>query len=262
MTMLAAALRLAARGMAIFPCHARGKTPATARGLKEATTDVDKIEHWWLRRPDYNIAAATGPASNIFVADIDGVDAEAEIRKLEEQYGALPPTVESITARGRHIFFQWPDCDVRNSAGKIAPGIDIRGAGGYVLLPPSMHPSGRCYAWSVDSASAFAPAPDWLLEKITARNGGGNGHGVAVSGAPAVAWHALVRDGAEEGRRNDTAARLAGHLLRRRVDPFVTLEICRMWNATRCRPPLDDAELAAVVDSIAGKELERRGLIR
>jgi hypothetical protein len=139
------ALALAARGFHIFPCRPRDKRPATANGLKDATTDPDIIRAWWRQQPDNNIAIATGPASGVFVVDVDGLDAEATLRRLEAEHGALPPTVEVITARGRHIYFKWPQEPVRNSAGKIGPHIDVRGDGGYVLSPPSIHPSGRPY---------------------------------------------------------------------------------------------------------------------
>ena len=90
----------------------------------------------------------------------------------KQQYGALPETVESITPRGRHIFFRCENGDVRNSAGAIAPGLDIRGDGGYVVLPPSIHPSGRPYVWSVDSADHFAEAPAWLTNLLSGSNNG------------------------------------------------------------------------------------------
>jgi hypothetical protein len=61
-----------------------------------------------------------------------------------------------------------------------------------------------------------------------------------------------------EGARNEAIARLAGHLLRRRIDPLVALDLVRTWNAVRCRPPLEDAEVCRTVDSIAAAELRRR----
>ena len=130
---------------------------------------------------------ATGAASNVFVLDIDGLDAEAELTKLETEHGNLPPSVESLTARGRHVWFRYPpDVLVPNSASKIAPGCDIRGNGGYVLAPPSIHPSGRRYEWSVDCAGALAAAPAWLLDKISLPANG------ATPPLPPEQWRELV----------------------------------------------------------------------
>ena len=255
--LLQTALSLASRGLHVFPCRPRDKQPAVCNGVKRATTDQDVITGWW-RSTEYNIGLATGALSRVFVVDIDGADAEAELAKLEQQHDALPHTVESLTARGRHVYFAWPDRPVRNSAGKIAPGIDVRGDGGYVLAPPSVHPSGKEYCWSVDSADNFAPAPQWLLAKIVAPSRRDNGAG----GAPAESWRDLVRDGVGEGQRNDMIARLAGHLLRRFVDPLVTLEFLLAWNETCCRPPLVESEVFTIVDSICSIEMKRRGTRR
>jgi Bifunctional DNA primase/polymerase, N-terminal/Primase C terminal 1 (PriCT-1) len=251
--MIRTALALAHRGLKVFPCLPRDKRPATEHGVKDATTDPEIIRAWWGEQPDYNIAVATGTASGIFVVDIDGLDAEGELRKLETEHETLPATVEAITARGRHLYFKTPDASVRNSASKIAAGIDTRGDNGYVLAPPSRHPSGQCYAWSVDSADHFAEAPDWLLARITGHT---NGNGQA---APPSEWRSLVTDGVDEGQRDCTLAKLSGHLLRKFVDPFVVLGLLQCWNATRCRPPLSEQDIERVVNSIAGKELRRQG---
>jgi len=64
-----------------------------------------------------------------------------------------------------------------------------------------------------------------------------------------------------EGERNNALARLVGHLLRRRVDPFMVVELALAWNATRCRPPLPEAEVLRTVDSIARAEARRRGVL-
>jgi hypothetical protein len=246
------ALALARRGLWVFPLKPRTKLPLTADGHKSATADPNLITEWWRSEPEANIGVATGERSHIFVLDVDGADAEAELKKLENQYGALPPTIEVITARGRHLYFEWSEHPIRCSVGKVGPGLDIRGDGGYVLAPPSVHPTGKAYCWSVDSANSFAHAPEWLLAKAN----GANGNGAAT---PPSAWRDLVCQGVSEGSRNDSLARLAGYLLRRRIDPVVTLEMLIAWNATRCRPPLDADEVAAIVDSIAARELRRRG---
>ena len=76
--------------------------------------------------------------------------------------------------------------------------------------------------------------------------------------APPDSWRTLIRNGVDEGERNDAVARLAGHLLRRYVDPHVTLELLIAWNAARCRPPLPPGEIVATINSIARRELARR----
>lgn len=250
--LLRTALALAERGLAVFPCQPRAKEPATPRGCLDASKDPHMLRHWWGLNPHYNVAIATGDISKIFVLDIDALDAELELRRLEAAHDPLPATVEAVTARGRHLYFNMPDAPVRNSAGKVAAGIDTRGVGGYVLAPPSIHPSGRAYAWSVDSASAIADAPAWLLARIT--QGSGNGEAT-----PPEVWRALVADGVDEGQRDCTVAKLAGHLLRRFVDAHVVLELLQVWNAARCRPPLPAEDIERIVDSICGAELRRRG---
>jgi hypothetical protein len=103
--MIKAALGFAKRHLHVFPCRVKDKRPATANGVKDATTDLGVIERWWREEPEFNIAIATGAVSRIFVIDIDGLDAEAELTKLEAQYSPLPPTVEVINnARSAPVF--------------------------------------------------------------------------------------------------------------------------------------------------------------
>ena len=251
--MLATALTLARRGLRVFPCLVRGKQPACERGCLAATVDESTIRQWWQSEPRYNIGVACGSLSGVFVVDVDSHEAEARLAKLEAQHGKLPPTVEVITIRGRHLYFCYPsEHAVRNTTSRVAPGIDSRGQGGYVLAPPSIHPSGRAYAWSVDSANAFAAAPQWLLDRI---NGRANGK---IEATPVTAWLSLLIDGVDEGQRNDACTRLCGYLLRRNVNAQMALSLLQMWSVTRCRPPLDEAEVERIVSSVAGAEIKRR----
>src|SRR5262249_34576250 len=141
--------------------------------------DASIVERWWRSNPDFNVAIASGVPSAVFVVDVDGPDAEAALRKAEAEHGALPPTVEVITPRpGRHLYFRMPAGDIRCSTSRVEPKIDVRGTGGYVMAPPSIHETGRRYCWSVDSASTFADAPTWLvpwLRTLAKKGGSGNG---------------------------------------------------------------------------------------
>lgn len=252
MSLLGTALILAKKGVHVFPCGVRSKLPATSHGFLDASIDPDIIRSWWRCDPNYNIGIATGAASHLFAVDVDGPEAEASLRTLERNNSELPPTVESITARGRHVYFQMPDAPVPCSAGKIAEHIDVRADGGYVLAPPSMHPCGRPYAWSVDSAREIASAPAWLLKIVVAPKA--NGH----SPTPVTEWRGIAANGVTEGARNATATRFAGHLLRHFVDPYVVLELMQSWNATRCSPPLPSKDIETLVASISTKEMKRR----
>jgi hypothetical protein len=132
---------------------------------------------------------------------------------------------------------------LRNRVG-LAPGIDLRGEGGLIIAPPSIHPSGKAYAWIEGRGPdrPLAALPDWL-ERLARGIGSGIGH-------PLSHWRALVKEGITEGARNNTIASLAGHLLWHGVDPDVVLEMLLCWNRVRCRPPLDDEEVARTVRSI------------
>jgi hypothetical protein len=171
---------------------------------------------------------------------------------LEHKYGPLPDTWSTATGGGgRHLFFA-SEIVMRNSAGKIGPGVDLKGDRGYVILPPSGHVSGRSYTWQLrPDEVALAPLPAWLLTATADRS---------CSAATSVGtWRDRVRNGVDEGGRNDAVTRLAGHLLRRTVDPLVVLEMLLGWNALRCRPPLADGEITEVVARITERELKRRG---
>jgi putative DNA primase/helicase len=162
-TLLSAALEYAARRLPIFPCVPNGKLPAVARGFYAATTNPETIKRHW-RVCDRNIGIPTGSVSGFWVLDIDGDEGESSIRALEAEHGALPPTREVLTGGGgRHLWFKYTG-PIQSTTGRIAPGIDTRGDGGYVIVPPSIHENGRIYTWSVDSYDQLAIGPDWLIQ--------------------------------------------------------------------------------------------------
>ena len=155
------ALDYASRGRKVFPCGI-SKRPLTKNGLKAATTVQETIKEWWKKHPDASIGAPTG--DGFFVLDIDLPDGQKALDALEEENSPLPPTLEQRTGSGgRHLFFS-VDTEIRNSAGKLGVNIDIRGDGGYIILPPSRHESGNCYEWV--NKIPIAKAPDWLVNKV------------------------------------------------------------------------------------------------
>ena len=159
--LLATALDYAARGLPVFPCMPRGKTPAVARGFHAATTNPATIRRYWTD-PERNIGIPTGMPSGIWVLDIDGVEGEASLRVLETKHGAIPKTRTVVTARGKHAWFAYPGA-VPTTVGRIGPGIDTRGDDGYVVVPPSIHQTGHRYAFLGDPWAPIEPAPAWLI---------------------------------------------------------------------------------------------------
>ena len=163
--LIQAALEYARRGWRVFPCRPGDKRPMKGfRWRNEATIDEETIKRWWKRWPDANIGLATG-GGGVVVLDVDGEEGERSLQELEEAYGPLPRTLEARTGGGgRHIFFKAPDWYVPISVSKIGTNLDIRGDGGYVVAPPSIHKSGKRYEWITTSEPA--ELPDWLAALI------------------------------------------------------------------------------------------------
>ena len=167
----AAILRLASRGWLIFPCKAGTKQPAVSNWRQLATRDPAKILRWRGDFPQCNWAIATGPASGLFVLDVDGEEGPASYLTLCKKHGDVE-TLGVKTPTGSHLYFRYPATGVvRNSMAKVGTGLDVRGAGGYVLTPPSVHPSGAAYEWlgGVEDRPT-ASAPPWLLRAIEEGN--------------------------------------------------------------------------------------------
>jgi hypothetical protein len=163
---LQAAIELALCGNAVFPLKPCSKTPLTKNGFKDAATDQSVITESWRRWPDANIGLATGQVSGCIVLDIDGVEGEASLQVLERQLGALPATCMAKTGDGRHLYFGYPNSKEIRSRTKIAPGIDIRASGGYVVAPPSVHPNGSTYSW-LGEETEFSDLPQAWIEFLS-----------------------------------------------------------------------------------------------
>lgn len=141
------ALAYARRGWFIFPLRPRDKTPLTEHGVLDASTDETIIRAWWSKWPNANIGLACG-ASGLVVIDVDAKSGGVQSwTQLKNDYN-LSDTLTSRTGGGGfHLIFADPKRQYRNSTGKIAPGIDTRAQNGYIVLPPSIHPSGKAYQW-------------------------------------------------------------------------------------------------------------------
>jgi len=244
-----AADRYARLAYRVFPCEPQGKRPLTTRGLHDATADFNTISTWWQRWPDANVAIRTGAISGLVVLDIDGDEGADSLMELERSYSPLPRTATATTpGGGQHIYFKHPGGEIRNSVSLIAPKVDVRGDGGYVIAPPSRGKNGREY--EPDEQAPVAAMPAWLLALLRQVS-----RPVAAP-VDASEWVRIARHGLGAGERNNGLARYAGHLLARGLDPRLALEIVLAANG-RCRPPLEVSEVQAIVESIYRREMRK-----
>jgi putative DNA primase/helicase len=200
----------------------------------DATIDPETIRAWWTRWPSATVAIRTGAESGIVAIDADLHEAGAA-EALAEMH--LPPTRIHRTPRGgHHYLYQHPGGRVPCSVGKLGTGIDVRGDGGYILVPPSRF-NGSVYSRVVEAGEDLQPLPEHLIPRLVEReqrpkpNGPGDG----------AKW--------PEGERNDRMFRLAASLRRKGLSEAAILAALRVENAEGCDPPLDDHELARIAGS-------------
>ncbi len=177
-----AALDYARRGWKVLPlygivdgrcaCGGRtknckpGKHPLTPHGVKDASADVEQVAAWWKRWPTANVGLATGEEFDVLDIDADK-GGFASLAELVKHHGDLPPTWTADTGGGGlHLCFV-PSQAIRNLSDH-RPGIDTRGARGYIVAAPSLHISGHCYRWRhPPDALELATMPGWLLKVVT-----------------------------------------------------------------------------------------------
>jgi len=181
---------------------------------------------------------ATGQQSGAFVLDVDGEKGRASLATLEAKHGPLPVTLISRTGRGEHRWFNHPTgCEIRSSAGTLGAGLDVRSAGGYVIVPPSIHANGRAYQWA-DPQNPIANAPNWLIELLTE---------AARQERNLLPKHVSFLF---EGERNDGMFRFACALQRRGLTLESIASKVNTANLKRCKlSPLPPDEIQAIVSN-------------
>jgi hypothetical protein len=243
-----AVLKLTERGWRLFPVEGNGKrkSPLIADWPNLASNQEEQIRSWARRWPSCNWAVATGNGSGVFVMDFDGEDGLAVLRRWKVHHGeGWADTLTAKTSRGLHSYFHWPGSEtyIRNSAGKIAHGVDVRGDGGYAIVPPSIHESGHVYAWDDKGEDvSIAEAPTWLVEfAMEASNN-------KFRSEPQAAYSST---NIPEGQRNATLTSLAG-MLRRRGMTVEAIEAALLAeNRARCHPALPEKEVRTIAASVA-----------
>lgn len=222
-------------------CASPGKHPRTLHGFKDATADEACIRRWWSKWPDANIGVPTGALSGLLVVDVDPRNGGSEsLESLVLEYGRWPETAEQITGGGgRHIVFGYDGGPVPKN---LAEGIDLKGDGGCFVVAPSLHSSGKRYAWDgMDGPKALlklAEAPQWLLNHIAQARDYSNSNGAVPRDLPEVI---------PDGEKHDTIVSFAGSVRHRGLPKQAAFAACRVL---QFESPVSDEDIWERIESV------------
>ncbi len=247
----AAALRYAQRGIPVFPVVGKKPHPRYApNGFNSATRDADQINNWFSNGASPTGIACEPGAIGALVIDVDernnGLDSLA---RLEQKFGTLPPTSTALTpGPGEHRWFALPagiTVRSRNAAfGDEYPGVDVKSAAGYVVLPPSTHPNGGSYCWdAADNDRASLKEPQWLAALV---DGQRNATRTAIPGVD-------DDERIPSGKRRDVLLRYAGRLRRNGTGAAAIEDALLALNRRQSDPPLPDDEVRALARDVGGR---------
>lgn len=246
--LLEAALKYAKEyGWAVFPVSQKSKKPLTPHGCKDAKKDPGAIRFWWKKYPDASIGVATGSISNLIVIDEDidedkGIDGTHQMLLWERENGDLPETISAITGRGgSHRYYKYEGKDQKNRAG-IIEGVDVRGEGGYVIAPPSVHPNGTMYEWENDPSETTIAEVNETVKKFLET-------GETPNNIREAKEAFKLPNTIESGQRNSTLHKLACSMQAQGMSDDAIMAAVKTENHTRCKEPLEDSEVETIVNS-------------
>lgn len=238
-SLLDAALSYSAKGFSIIPIGADKKPLIKWKEFQMRRASDDELTLWCNRSDIQGIAIVTGGISNLYVLDM-----EKDADRSGLDICGDTPVVES-GGGGYHIYYSNEGHEGIGSFNRFRPDMDFRGEGGYIIAPPSLHPTGSSYRWDISLFKVpLANTPQWLVNMLTQQR------------SPRTSKARMIMHGVPQGQRNDAAASYAGILLKK--TPAEQLETLawpalKEWNM-RNTPPLDESELRNVFDSISGRE--------
>jgi hypothetical protein len=181
-------------GFSVFPLRPRSKEPFVSGGFKAATVNRHLAESWWRRLPDAGIGIATGAASNLLVLDIDprndGDESYADVRSRFGPWADAP--IVHTGGGGTHEWFRYPSggpVPCRNHVGGLR-GLDVKGDGGYIVAPPTIHPNGVAYEFdAMFGIEIERPEPPaWLVDLVRA------GERIEAESYVAPQWDGTIPD--------------------------------------------------------------------
>lgn len=264
------ASKYAQTGIPVFPVRPGGKTPALIGWQRLATTDSPTIAGWRSSPNVFNIGIPTGAVSKLVVIDLDvknGVDGIANWHNLVASHSSVPTTWEAETpSGGKHLYFRPPPgIHIKGSAGKLGPGIDVRGDGGLIVAPPSRLGHGA-YSWLVSPWNCgVAQMPPWLVRLLTqpparpTAGGVGNRKTHPTKGRQLPAeykgWRVKT---IPEGYRDEAIHSHGSALRRYGAHEQLIRDALNHLNETACEPPLPPDDIERIAGSAAKYRPERR----
>lgn len=220
-------------------CAHAGKHPLLPNGVYGATTDLEWLEAMLESQPHANLAIAMGRQSGVMTLDLDSQAAIDEARTL-----GVPRTWVFKTGKGEQHVFRYPKLRAGlyiANAVQIADGMDVRSDGGYSVVPPSRHISGKTYTWVVDTTEPLADVPEWLYDRLVIKN------------ETAAVEDNEINETVEpktEGGRNDYLFRFGASLRAKSLTYDELVPVLRARNNARCQPPLPDEEVLQIAESV------------
>lgn len=236
------AIRLLRLGWSVIPLQPRSKLPS-GPWAQYSTRLMHPSEVQSAFNEDSNLGIVTGKISGIVVIDIDpkrGGSTDEVLRKY--------PTgrVVRTGGGGAHLYYRYPRSGHVGNMVDVTPGVDIRGDGGQVVAPPSTHASGSAYVWVQEGALAEFPS-DFVKRQTGTKATGTEGWAIS-----------LLQNGAAEGTRDDSAAKLSGLLARHEVPEEIACQLLRSWNKARNPDPLPDEDIDKTVKSVYRTDQRRK----
>ncbi|MEI6126509.1 MAG: bifunctional DNA primase/polymerase [Pseudomonadota bacterium] len=239
-TTLEYAKKYLSQGFSIIPILPHDKKPALPWKEYQARKPAEEEIKAWFKTPNYNLGIVTGKISGLSVVDLD----KPEVLQHDSRI-TFPRTPCVKTARGAHLYFRYAE-GVRNFQNRPdLPGLDLRGEGGYVVAPPSIHPNGSQYHWDKKAnleTLAIAPFPEGLIPVQE----------IKVKQLP------QLYKGAPEGNRNEALTKICGSLAWDGLGVDECLQLALAWN-TLNQPPLPEQEIERTVKSICDRHSRRTG---
>lgn len=243
--MLDEAINLANKGFRIIPCL--GKKPVIQKWQKNALSNIEEIKKQWEKK-DYNIGILTGKdGGNIVVIDCDIKEDINGINNLQnylKEIGIkLPNTLSATSGKGgKHYYFK-TNIDIKTRTNYPCKGVDIRGKGGLIIAPPSIHENGNRYKWN--NSFDIAPLPP-ILETILQEDFSKSAKIIKQSQKDTIL---IENDIINIGERNLTLFKIATKLFKTGLSYEVVSNFIQQENENRCEEPLQQDELKILLDS-------------